>query len=709
MPQAYNHIGASGDDVFSEYLKLIAMQELVSDLSRRLVHCSTEDIRPTIDDGLVRLGAFVEADRAYVFEFIPGDIFRNTHEWCADDIQPQIDNLQNLPSSMLDFWIPSLTEGQPVHLPDVAVLDAERPFEREFLARQDIQSLLIVPMVTADNLVGFIGFDCVRSRRTYVTGEIRLLTWVADLMCAALLREKNAREMVAAGAELRLEKERFRIIAGTVSDVLWDYDLATQAWWISRDWSEKLGILVDPAEGDARSWFERVLPEDRPKLTASFHQLLKSDSESWEVDYRFRGSDDNVIDILVKATVLRGPDGRVARMLGNARNVTQEKRNHEAYTRARALEAVGQLTGGVAHDFNNLLMIILGNAELLETTALDEDQADSVTMIHQASSSAADLTRRLLSFSRQSQLRAGRVELSNLIPNTIALLKAGIPETITIRCDLKAGIWHANSDPNALAQAMINLAVNARDAMPQGGEIVIGAENQTIPSDGPSNPSELEPGEYVVVSVTDTGEGMPPDVLARAFEPFFTTKDVGEGTGLGLSTVFGFAKQSGGHVTIQSEPGHGTTVRVYLPRFGKGEDQGSPSAEPELAQNGAGQRILVVEDEPMVRAHVEKLLKKLGYHVTAAADGPNALSFLRDGQTFDLLFTDVIMPGGMTGPQLGQAALRLAPRMKLLYTSGYPAAAFEKLGVQDLSSVHFLAKPYRSVQLTEKLTEIFGV
>ena len=372
-------------------------------------------------------------------------------------------------------------------------------------------------------------------------------------MCAALLRERNARGMIAAASELRLEKERFRVIASTVSDVLWDCDLTNQVWWISHDWPERLGISLDLPKRDARSWFELVLPDDRAKLIKSFRQLLKSDSESWEVDYRLRANDGNLIDILVKATVLREPQGRVSRMLGNARNVTKEKRTQEGYTRARALEAVGQLTGGIAHDFNNMLMIILGNAELLETTALDENQADAVAMIHRASSSAADLTRRLLSFSRQSQLRAGRVEVKSLLRNTAALLRTGIPETIAIRCDVSPDIWQANVDGNALEQALINLAVNARDALPDGGEVIISAENQTILSDAQSNLFDLQSGDYVVVSVTDNGQGMAPEVLTRAFEPFFTTKDIGEGAGLGLSTVFGFAKQSGGHATLQSE------------------------------------------------------------------------------------------------------------------------------------------------------------
>lgn len=239
--------------------------------------------------------------------------------------------------------------------------------------------------------------------------------------------------------------------------------------------------------------------------------------------------------------------------------------------------------------------------------------------------------------------------------------------------------------------------------MPDGGEFVIGAENQTISAEPPSNLAELKPGEYVVVWVTDTGKGMPPEVLARAFEPFFTTKDVGEGTGLGLSSVYGFANQSGGHATIHSEPERGTTVRMYLPRHRKGDSPKSLLSEGGTCSDTTKCRILVVEDEPMVRAHVEKLLTRLGYDVTATADAREALAILSDDKKFDLLFTDVIMPGGMTGPQLGEAALKLSPTMKILFTSGYPAEAFKNLGLDDLSGVNFLAKPYRTAQLREQI------
>lgn len=506
---------------------------------------------------------------------------------------------------------------------------------------------------------------------------------------------------------LEASEERFRIIADTVSDVLWDRDFETNVTWVTPDWPHRLGVAIDPDVSQERFFLDHVEPEDALRVQHSFRDAVKSDAAQWEIQYVLIGSDGTKIDMAVKAAILRNPDGRAQRMLGNARNVTIEKRQQEGYSRARALEAVGQLTGGVAHDFNNQLMIIQGNAEFLEMSGLNEEQAESVALIYQACGSAADLTQRLLSFSRQSHLQTGRVDLTRLVPSTVALLRAGIPESITIQCRIPSEIWQAKADANALEQAIVNLAVNARDAMPAGGDIVISCENVTISHDRQPFQSELAPGDYVVVAVSDNGAGMPPDVLAKVFEPFFTTKDVGKGTGLGLSTVYGFAKQSDGHVTIHSEPNQGTTIKLFLPRFLEPAAEQEHKTETEKARPGNGQRILLVEDQAELRSHVEKMLTKMGYLVTSAEDGKQALSLLDRGMAFDLLFTDVIMPGGINGQQLAEAVRKRDPRMKVLFTSGYPAFAFEHLQLDEIEHVKLLKKPYRSTELTAVLAEIF--
>lgn len=514
--------------------------------------------------------------------------------------------------------------------------------------------------------------------------------------------------LTAAMDALETSEERFRIIADTVSDVLWDRDFEAGTIWATRDWPKRLGVNLDPDVRTDLSLIKYVHPDDRERLQQSFVEALKSDAVNWEAEYTVIGNDGEKIDLALKAAIMRRPDGKVYRMLGNARNVTIEKRQQEGYSRARALEAVGQLTGGVAHDFNNQLMIIQGNAELLEMGELDKDQAESVALINQACSSAADLTQRLLSFSRQSHLQTGRVDLIKLIPNTIALLRVGITESIKVQCKVPAGIWQVKADANALEQAIVNLAVNARDAMPTGGDILISCENRTFSQDMVALSSELDPGDYVEVSVTDNGEGMPPEVLSKVFEPFFTTKDVGKGTGLGLSTVYGFAKQSNGKVTIYSEPGKGTTVNLYIPRFRENGDEGLPDPVVKEAELETGQRILLVEDQPEVQAHVQKLLTRMGYIVAAASDGEQALSLVRSGQNFDLIFTDVILPGGLNGQQLAEEVRKVHPRVKVLFTSGYPAFAFKHLGLGELDNLRLIRKPYQSTSLKAALADVFN-
>ncbi|QIQ87798.1 PAS domain S-box protein [Erythrobacter sp.] len=508
---------------------------------------------------------------------------------------------------------------------------------------------------------------------------------------------------------LRESEERFRVIADTVSDVLWDHDLEKDVMWVSEDWPSKLGVSIPACEAHQTQWFQRVVPDDRERLKRSFHAALKSEARNWEAAFRVVGDDGHEIDVQMKGAIFRRPDGRVHRMLGNVQNISRQKRQVEGFSRSRALEAVGQLTGGIAHDFNNQLMIIQGNADYLEETALDEDQKESVDFISKASESAATLTERLLAFSRQSQIAVQSVDLRELLPRTLRLLQSGLPESITVELKVPESTWRVAADANALEQAVVNLAFNARDAMPQGGDIVLSCENQTISDDMEPFPSELEPDDYVVLSVTDNGEGMPPEVLARAFEPFFSTKEVGKGSGLGLSTVYGFAKQSRGHVTIYSEPGRGTAVNLYLRRVGGEQNDDAAPASAAMDETFQGKRILVVEDQPMVRAHVEKLLERMGYDVTSAANAPEALDAIRGSDTFDLMFTDVIMPGGMNGQELAEEAREIDPQLKVLFTSGYPAFAFDSLGLEERNDLRILRKPYKAAALREAIANMLAV
>jgi CheY-like chemotaxis protein len=369
------------------------------------------------------------------------------------------------------------------------------------------------------------------------------------------------------------------------------------------------------------------------------------------------------------------------------------------------MEAVGQLTGGIAHDFNNLLTVILGNAEILTEALAGDPQLQPVAaLVGNAAQHGADLTKSLLAFSRKLVLQPTVIDVNQLVSRMDELLSRTLGEHIEINFVPCSELWATIVDPPQLETAILNLAVNARDAMPQGGKLTIEVANVELDWEFAKQNEGARVGFYVMISVADTGTGMPPEVMARAFEPFFTTKEAGKGTGIGLSMVYGFIKQSDGYIKIHSEAGHGTNVKLYLPRS---EQPNTPRIAQGLrtAAVGGGETILIVEDDEMVHTFVTRQLKSLGYQVLSAHDGREALEILRQGTPIDLLFTDVVMPNGMDGPQLVAEARRLRPDLKVLYTSGYTENSVVRQRRLD-PGVELLSKPYLRHDLAAKLRKI---
>ncbi|HEU0060780.1 MAG TPA: response regulator [Hyphomicrobiaceae bacterium] len=382
----------------------------------------------------------------------------------------------------------------------------------------------------------------------------------------------------------------------------------------------------------------------------------------------------------------------------------------EQLVQAQKMEGIGQLTGGVAHDFNNLLTIILGNLETLQrglqAPSLDAARlARSTDNALRGAQRAAALTQRLLAFSRRQPLDPKPVDVSRLVSGMSDLLRRTIGEQIAIEAVLAGGLWRAHVDPNQLEVAILNLAVNARDAMPAGGKLTIETANAYLDEGYAAVQAEVVPGQYVVICVSDTGIGMTKQVLARAFEPFFTTKDVGQGTGLGLSQVYGFVKQSGGHIKIYSEPQQGTTVKLYLPRLLGDAEIGSEPDQRLLPRSADAETILVVEDDDDVRAYSKEILRELGYSILEAATGAAALRVLDAHPGIDLLFTDVGLPGGMNGRQLADEARRRRPDLKILFTTGYARNAIVHEGRLD-PGVQLVTKPFTYAAVGAKLRDI---
>ncbi len=373
---------------------------------------------------------------------------------------------------------------------------------------------------------------------------------------------------------------------------------------------------------------------------------------------------------------------------------------------AQKMEAVGQLTGGVAHDFNNLLAVVRGNLELLQEELGDE--AELYELVREAIGAAdrgATLTQRLLAFSRKQALQPRLTSTNELVSGMLDLLRRTLGETIEVEATLADDVWPVVVDPGQLESALLNLAVNARDAMPKGGLLTVKTRNTTFDAAFAADHEEIEAGPYVMLAVSDTGLGMPRSVLERVFEPFFTTKDVGQGSGLGLSMVYGFVKQSKGHVEIESRLGRGTTVTIFLPGARNAENGVVAEASKANEHHGRGETILVVEDAPDVRRYTARLLTRLGYTPLQASDGKAALAILDETPDIDLLFTDVVLPGGMSGVDLAREVHRRKPDLKVLYASGYTENAIVHDGRVD-EGVELIEKPYGKTDLARKLRDV---
>ncbi|GJD60960.1 hybrid sensor histidine kinase/response regulator [Methylobacterium frigidaeris] len=402
------------------------------------------------------------------------------------------------------------------------------------------------------------------------------------------------------------------------------------------------------------------------------------------------------------------PAGELVYFFGSQLDVSRRRDAEEALRQSQKMEALGQLTGGIAHDFNNLLQVVVGYVDILqlglEDPATDPRRmARAVDNIRNAAERATTLTQQLLAFARKQRLDGRAVNLNNLIEGMRDLVGRTLGERITVEAELTEGLWNARLDPTQTEVALLNILINARDAMPDGGTVMLRTENHVFDAD--ELPSGLpKPGRYVSASVTDTGNGMPPEILARVMEPFFTTKEEGRGTGLGLAMVYGFAKQSGGTVVIESRAGHGTTVRLYFP-MSDSDERPAPGPGHRGDQRAGTETILVVDDRRDVAELARAILRDFGYTTLLATDGRQALELLDGGDRVDLLFSDLIMPGGMNGVMLAREARRRQPRLKVLLTTGYAEASLERTDAGG-SEFEIINKPYRRMELARRVRAV---
>jgi signal transduction histidine kinase len=392
--------------------------------------------------------------------------------------------------------------------------------------------------------------------------------------------------------------------------------------------------------------------------------------------------------------------------------IVQREKAEEALRQAQKMEAIGQLTGGVAHDFNNLLQVILGNLERLAPrlrgTGADTELRRLIDAASRAAARAATLTQRLLAFSRRQPLMPTSLDVNKLVVGMSELISRTLGESIRTETLLAGNVWRVSADENQLESALLNLAVNARDAMPSGGRLTIETRNVSLDEAYAGSQDGVQPGDYVQIAVSDTGTGMTKDVVERAFDPFFTTKGIGQGTGLGLSQVYGFVRQSGGHVRIYSEPGHGTTVKLYLPRQPAMAAPESPSSPAPVPRGVGSETILVVEDEPDVRVFARDTLRGLGYGVREACDSEAALHIIEHEPQLRLVLTDIGLPGGRDGRELADEVRRRRPGLKVLFTTGYARDAATPNTRPD-TGIELLAKPFNAADLARKVRAVLDL
>lgn len=394
--------------------------------------------------------------------------------------------------------------------------------------------------------------------------------------------------------------------------------------------------------------------------------------------------------------------------LSDRKHIEDELRESERrFAQAQKMEAVGQLTGGIAHDFNNLLLVISGNLELLEPHLTRDDSRELLKEAQNAAELGSRLTDHLLTFARRRHLDPQIIQLNDLVVGITDMLRRTLGEHIALSTSLARDVWSTRADPGQFQSAIVNMAVNSRDAMPRGGKLVVETRNIAVGSDHKDFQSELKPGDYVQLSISDTGTGMAPGIRDRVFEPFFTTKEKASGTGLGLAMVYGFVKQSGGHITVYSEVGLGTTINLYLPRADTASAEAVSSVATAELHPEARETILVVEDDERVRQLTIRRLKLIGYEVLEADDGPSALAILERDDAVDLVFTDLVMPGGLSGRDVAMRARELRPGIKVLLTSGY---AEELVRGDELQreQLKVLRKPYQQADLAAALRDVLG-
>jgi two-component system, cell cycle sensor histidine kinase and response regulator CckA len=524
------------------------------------------------------------------------------------------------------------------------------------------------------------------------------------------LAEKSRRAVLSvledekrAGQNLRESEERFRQLAETIQEVFWiTCPARNQMIYVSPAYEKIWGRTCKSLYASPQSWLDAIHPEDRDRIRQAV--ITRQPNGTYDEEYRILRPDQSVRWIHDRAFPVRDQAGQVDRIVGVAGDITEKKKMEAQFLRAQRLENIGTLAGGIAHDLNNVLAPILMSCEMLQMQARDEITRNLVVMIKGGAERGADLVRQVLSFARGVEGRRIAVQARHLIREMVNIARETFPKSIRIESHVQKDLWIVSGDPTQLHQVLLNLCVNARDAMPTGGELTITADNVSVETLRPGRDQDIKPGPYLVIKVTDTGTGIPPEIRERIFEPFFTTKEVGKGTGLGLSTTLGIVKSHGGIINIDSEPGKGTTFEIWLPAQDCGEQTAAPVGETRLPR-GNGEQVLVVDDELSLRTLTRQTLEAHGYAVLTASNGAEAITiYSKHKDEIDVVLTDILMPE-MDGVTLTLALRKMNPDALVIATCGFADKEHHSKAI-GAGAKKFLAKPYTAETLLNSLAEM---
>jgi PAS domain S-box-containing protein len=518
------------------------------------------------------------------------------------------------------------------------------------------------------------------------------------------IRDISARKL--ADAALRESEARFKLVARAVSDVVWDWDLMTDLLWWSDGFKTTFGYTTGATEPGIESWTGRIHPDERHRVIEGIHQAIDRGLEAWTDEYRFRCKSGSYALVQDSGYIIRDAAGKGVRMVGGMRDRTEQRKLEAQYLRAQRMESIGTLAGGIAHDLNNVLTPIMMSLELLRADSVDDPEANAVIdSIQTSCRRGADLVRQVLSFARGIEGQRLPIRLRDLIDELRSIISATFPRDITITIRVSGDLWPITGDPTQLHQVLLNLAVNARDAMPHGGILTLAATNFALDAQFAGTSREANVGRYVLLLVSDTGLGIPLEIREHIFDPFFTTKELGKGTGLGLATVQAIVKGHGGFITVDSEVGRGTSFKVYLPADANTFRAQAGPSHPEELPRGRSELVLVVDDEAAIRLITKRTLESIGYRVITASDGAEAVAlYAKQGHQIAVVLTDIMMPV-MDGEATIQVLKRLNPAVRIVAVSGLDVsenvAKVARVGVND-----FLPKPYTAQTLARVIREV---